>query len=272
MEYISTRLTVPNELNAFSAAVSSAGVNVAVDIDSLLPIDRRQRYDRIQLLKQGMSSPAVLATYAPGGNVCSLHWLWLTDATDISSALQSCQSILESLTASMPEYHTRAMRRAMFEKFGLVTKNVKKSVLSHFYRDLTGDRATSPSVSEKEVDERLSALFELEEPDLIYDLRDANPRNQSNHYSVFWSAAKEFLEEDIGTAVDDRRHSQTVHVAKAISVRDFKQQVQQRCPPETPIPCDELIRLQFVPAHKCYRSASKYTSFLEVKKQVQQRS
>lgn len=53
-------------LDAFSAAVSSAGVNVAVDIDSLLPSDHRQRYDRIQLLKQEMSSPAILATYAPG--------------------------------------------------------------------------------------------------------------------------------------------------------------------------------------------------------------
>ena len=59
---------------------------------------------------------------------------------------------------------------------------MKKSVLRHFYRDLTGDRAVSPSLSEKEVDERLSALFELEEQDLIYDLRDVNPGNQSNRY------------------------------------------------------------------------------------------
>lgn len=86
----------------------------------------------------------------------------------------------------------------MFDEFGLVTKNVKKSVLCHIYCDLTGDRAATPSVSEKEVDKRLSALFELEEPDLIYDLRDANPGNQSNRYSVFWSTAQEFLEEDIG--------------------------------------------------------------------------
>ena len=88
---------------------------------------------------------------------------------------------------------------------------MKKSVLCHFYRDLTGDRAT---LSEKEVDERLSALFELEEPDLIYDLRDVNPGNQSNHYGVFWSKAKEFLEEDVGTAVDDRRHTQTFMLQK----------------------------------------------------------
>ena len=148
---------------------------------------------------------------------------------------------------------------------------MKKSVLHHFYRDLTGDRAPSPSPSEKDVDERLSALFELEEPDLLYDLRDANPGNQSSRYGVLWSTANEFLEEDVGTAVDHRRHLQAVHVAKAISLRDFKQQVEQRCPPETPIPCDELVQLQFVPAHKCYRTASKYTSLLQVKKQVQQR-
>ena len=90
----------------------------------------------------------------------------------------------------------------MFEQFGLVTKSVKKSVLRHFYRDLTGDCATSPSISKKEVDERLLALFELEEPDLFYDL-DVNRGNQSNCYSVFWSMAKQFLEQDVSTAVDD---------------------------------------------------------------------
>lgn len=41
----------------------------------------------------------------------------------------------------------------MFEKFDLVTPNVKKSVLRHFYRDLTGDQSASSSLSEQEVDE-----------------------------------------------------------------------------------------------------------------------
>ena len=270
VKYVSSRHAVPTEVGSICAAVSSAGVNVPYDINSLLPGDRRRRYDCIQIVKQGMTFPAILATYSPGSNIGSLHWLWQTDASDISSALQVCQPIIEQSKANMPKHHTRAMRKAMFEKFGLVNKNVNKSVLRHFYRDLTGDCAVSSSVSEKEVDERLLALFELEEPDLVYDLRAANSGNQSNRYSVFWSKAKEFLE-DVGTVVDERRHSQVVHIAKAISVRDFKQQVEQRCSPETPFPCDELVQLQFVPAHKCYRSASKYTSFLQVKKQVQQR-
>ena len=42
VEYISSRLTVPTELDAFSAAVSNAGINVAIDIDTLLSSNRRQ--------------------------------------------------------------------------------------------------------------------------------------------------------------------------------------------------------------------------------------
>jgi len=53
-----------------------------------------------------------------------------------------------------------------------------------------------------------------------------------------------------GDSRDDRRHSLVVHIAKAISVRDFKDQVAQRCPLGTTVPSDELVRLQFVPAHK----------------------
>ena len=40
-EYISSQHTVPAELDAFSTAVSNGGVNVAVDIDTLLPSDHR---------------------------------------------------------------------------------------------------------------------------------------------------------------------------------------------------------------------------------------
>ena len=38
-----------------------------------------------------------------------------------------------------------------------------------------GDQASSPSLSEQEVDERLEALLDLEESELLYDLRGVNP-------------------------------------------------------------------------------------------------
>ena len=66
-------------------------------------------------------------------------------------------------------------------------------------------------------------MFDLEEPSLIYYLR--NHYGQKTKFDEFWSRAKDFIEEDVGSAVDDRRHSTVVHMAKAISVRDLREKV-----------------------------------------------
>ena len=56
----------------------------------------------------------------------------------------------------------------------------------------------------------------------------------------FWICTKEYnIEEEVGTAVDDRRHSTVVHIAKAISVCDLRERAIERCPPNTPVPSDE---------------------------------
>ena len=52
VEYLSPRLSVPRSICAFDEAVQAAGMNVAVDIDHLLPRDRRKRYDVIQDMKK----------------------------------------------------------------------------------------------------------------------------------------------------------------------------------------------------------------------------
>jgi len=51
----------------------------------------------------------------------------------------------------------------------------------------------------------------------------------------------------MGTAVDDRQHGEVVYLAKAISIRDFHDQVAQHCPTCTSIPSEEWQRLQFWP-------------------------
>ena len=67
---------------------------------------------------------------------------------------------------------------------------------------------------------------------------------------MFWEAAERFIREDVGAAVDDRRHTTVTHLAKAISIRDFREQVKARVPDGTPIPSDEWLRLQFWPKSK----------------------
>jgi len=45
----------------------------------------------------------------------------------------------------------------------------------------------------------------------------------------------------VGTVVDDRRHSQVVNLAKAISVRDLREQVKTRSPEDAPIPSKAYV-------------------------------
>ena len=78
----------------------------------------------------------------------------------------------------------------------------QQSVLHHFYKDLTGDSSAVANFTEAEIDERVKMFFELEEPDVIYDLREMYAGRISK-FDVFWEKAKEFLEEGVGTAVDD---------------------------------------------------------------------
>ena len=79
-------------------------------------------------VKAGMHMPTVIVTYSPGGNIGNLHWIWHTTCTDISSALQSCQPILETIRSDIPHFHTRAMRQAAYEKYDLISPSIKKKV------------------------------------------------------------------------------------------------------------------------------------------------
>ena len=54
----------------------------------------------------------------------------------------------------------------------------------------------------------------------MYDIRELYA-GRHTQFDLFWAKAKEFLEEDIGTAVNDRRHSQVVHLAKQFLLEIF---------------------------------------------------
>ena len=75
--------------------------------------------------------PLVHITYSPGSNVGNIHWIWHSDATSIDNGLHKVQPIIEHLKQNIPQYHTRAMRREAFAKFGLVMATTNKSVLRH---------------------------------------------------------------------------------------------------------------------------------------------
>ena len=75
-------------------------------------------------------------------------------------------------------------------------------------------------------------IIEIEDPDVVFDLRALNGKDRSQ-YDDFWNECQKFLQEDISVAVDERRHGQICHLSRAISIRDFVEQVKQRCPEGT---------------------------------------
>ena len=57
-----------------------------------------------------------------------------------------------------------------------------------------------------------------EDPQTVFDLRSLNSSTERAKYDVFWDHCSQHLNENVGTAVDDRRHSEVVYLAQAISV------------------------------------------------------
>ena len=71
-------------------------------------------------------------------------------------------------------------------------------------------------------------------------------------------------------AADERQHDVVTHMARAISLRDLRDEVTRLVPPDTPIPSLEWIRLQFWPKSKSLKSLQN-TGRFQVKYIVQQR-
>ncbi len=84
-------------------------------------------------------------------------------------------------------------------------------------------------------------------------------------------SSRKFLNDEISDAVDDRRHGTITHLARAISIRDFVDQVRQRCPEGTLIPSSEWVRLQFWPKTPSAMKSLHYTGRFKLKFKVQQR-
>lgn len=94
---------------------------------------------------------------------------------------------------------------------------------------------------------------------------------QKSKYDAFWDEVQKFLQEDVGLAVEERRHSQVTHLARVISVRDILEQVATRSPVGTPIPCRSWLSLQFWPKNAHAQSRVHYSGRFNVKYMVQAR-
>ena len=74
-----------------------------------------------------------------------------------------------------------------------------------------------PDSSEAEIDLRVLEVLstEPEDPQTVFDLDEARSTKGTTKFD------EKCINEDVGAAVDDRRHTTVTHLAKAISIQDF---------------------------------------------------
>ena len=158
-------------------------------------------------------------------------------------------------------------RRQLISAFGRISPKTNLAAFHEFYCAATGDKSSSLTTAESEIDQRLREALEMEDPNVIVDLRELN-RGHSSKFAGFWDKMKAFLYES--SAVHERRHGETTFLAKSVSIRDLINQnlISQICPGE-PVPSEEWARLQFCHKNPHAKVASQYRSQFDVKMMVQ---
>ena len=239
-----------------------------VCVTHIAPVNRQSRF--VYLHEIQLPFTVEILSYNQGGNLVTLTWCWKVPTEAADRDADKSMKTVESLKANCHEHHTRAMRRMFVQRYGLLAK-VSPTILSEMYRELTGDHSRLPTADTNAVADRLRLALDAQDPELVYDLRGNCNNGRPEKYQQFWDGAKAFLNEQSLNAADSRRHGAVTHMAAAISVRDFVEQVRKRLPGDTPIPSVEWVRLQFWPSNAYNKVAENYSGRLDVKHMVQSR-
>ena len=242
-----------------------------VFLNDYSPADRFKR--RSWLASLALPYPTCLYRYAYGNNLGTLSYTWKIPYGPLDQTAISC--VFANLSKQQVTYSTRAMRREFLQRYNRLVKT-PKSVLCNIYRTLLNDGSHASCSVEAEVDERVAkAVVNLDDPEIVLDLRSTNGKPNSTHFDQFWAELQAYLDE-VNLAVDDRRHGDTLHLPFAISVRHLQELISDRlhekypgdCPP---IPSLEWIHLQFWPSNQYTIRALRYTGWFKVKFAIQVR-
>ena len=95
--------------------------------------------------------------------------------------------------------------------------------------------------------------MELDDAEVILDLRISNGNPKSNRFDSFWEELQAYFDE-VTPAVDERRHNDVLHMPYAISLCHLREIIterqQQKFPDAVPaVPSSEWLCLQFWPTY-----------------------
>ena len=175
--------------------------------------------------------------------------------------------MLNKLEPEIPIYQTHAMRRLFYKQIkSLRCVNIPLHVLRHVYRTLTSDSITGATSSE--IDQRVPLAIELEDADLVINLRHLNKERPGDTFDVFFKKLANMVNQI--TAAEDRRHGVS-HMSEFWSIRDLINQVKEKISEGSPIPSASTVFHFFAPPNMYAKTSQYYTGKTDPKFVVQHR-
>ena len=81
-----------------------------------------------------------------GNNLGNLNFVWKVSSNG-EAAFSDSQPVIESVKEKIPIFHTREMKKQMFQKFGRLMSNMQPAVMRHIYRSFTGTACIALCIS-----------------------------------------------------------------------------------------------------------------------------
>jgi hypothetical protein len=231
-------------------------------------LNRKKVYTLTQVLQEGgLSSKCVYYVYNTGGPKPNLHFVWRINETDSESDLiNKCCAVIRKIEREVPIYERRITKREFLNSFGFVADPF---AMRGIFRELTRDQSAASSMSEREIDKRFNYAVLSEDPGILVDLRHTSPERKKDSFRPFFVECEQYLQEDIGVAVQERRHGQMLYLAKAVSIKDLHSRVKERMPEGANIPSVKWLRYQFQPLNPKANTSKYYKGNINVKMMVQ---
>ena len=234
-------------------------------------IDRRRVYDLIQEIRQdGLGVPCVLYVHHVGGQRSNMNFVWTIDdeKEHLPKIIKKCIEIGQAIQEKVPTYQRRITKKAFKERYGNVASKV---ALRTIFEELTDDHSTPENLTSKEINDRFKEALNSEDPGILVDLRQQPPDHKKDTYKVFFDAAASYIQEDVGVAVQERRHGNQLYLAKAVSFKALHKTIKGRVPEGTPIPSIKWLRYQAQPRYPNSKTAKLYHGRFNIKMMVQKR-
>lgn len=216
-----TRSTFPSTddlINNITSLLDDTTEYTPIPITDMLPPDRKARYKFLCKIKQeGVGRQQVcLYSVSFGSHMETCHFLWNVDPEHPTDHEQKMNTVTRSIDADLPVYHSSSLKRSF--KIAADSLNIAPMKARALYKIATND-ATASKTNLAAIDIRVMQYCSLEDEDIMLDLRALNHRPRS--FDNFFDSAAAFIEGQIETAVDDRRHDRVTHLAQAMSAADL---------------------------------------------------